>query len=39
MNDFIRANLKEIILFQDIIKKVDLSYKSKSEKLILVNIP
>ena len=29
MNDFVRANLKEIILFQDIIKKVDLSYKSK----------
>ena len=32
MNDLIRANLKEIIELQDIIKKDDLNYISKHRK-------
>ena len=39
MNDLIRAKLKGIVELQEIIKKDDLNYKSKSGKLIiLVNI-
>ena len=32
MNDLIRAQLKEIVKFQDIIKKDNLNYKSKRRK-------
>ena len=32
MNDLISAKLKEIVEFQDIIKKDDLNYKSKRRK-------
>ena len=33
MNDLIRAKLKEIVKLQDIVKKDDLNYKSKSGKI------
>ena len=32
MNDLIRVKLKKIVKLQDIIKKVDLNYKSKRGK-------
>ena len=32
MNDLICAKLKEVVEFQDIIKKDNLNYKSKREK-------
>ena len=32
MNDLIRANLKELVKLQDIIKKDNLHYKSKWRK-------
>ena len=36
MNDLILAKLKEIVEFQDIIKKDNLNYKSNTEKLIIL---
>ena len=36
MNDLIRAKLKEIVSFQDIIKTDELNYKSKVEKFIIL---
>ena len=33
MNDLVRAKLKEIINFRDIIKKDELNYKSKRRKV------
>ena len=39
MIDLICVKLKEIVNLQDIIKKGDLNYKSKREKLIiLINV-
>ena len=35
MNNLIRAKLNEIFKLQDNIKKDDLNYKSKREKLII----